>query len=601
MRYLWTLSLGTLLNVILSTTSLSWTPAQLKDLNLAEFGGLSERVYSSWRIATNRLDRSDNDSVLTKTFCDSILLVESRAESCWVRSEESSPRETLFVQKQIPSVQVQSLSHLDWLGKEQLPEDAAHFWTKLMDQEILAFVQKLFHGQRPYRVGLKIPFSSWIVDPCSKQNADLLCDPLSTECISGGETSVLNTNFSCECLEWYVRSDSDDTPDTTGSGRGKCIRGDWLTRDILVVIQVASIVAAVGVGIATFAQRKTKVMSSSMWPVTEFIVVGSILLYGTILLRSVGQPSNATCIIEPWLREMGFSLCYGAIVLKIYRALVEFRTRKAHRWVVREKDILRYLSAIFAVVLFYMTAWTVTNSTKIPNADHICPITWWHRVTEIGELLFLGVGLHMAYHLRNAQAPWNERRYYSAALIIETFASITTIVLRESRMYMTTNESLFLLVLYFARSHVATTVILLIVFAPKFYYIQDEKKKRLVRRSDGGTTRVVKALDAINGDLDLAEVNLADMDPQDIRSELKRVYTQLELLRNKTMRKDNPHISKRRGGRKPTHRRFSLQKKGSRDKALHRRNQRSFRYHGDDIEDSVCSIEGPSTYSEAGR
>jgi len=39
---------------------------------------------------------------------------------------------------------------------------------------------------------------------------------------------------------------------------------------------------------------------------------------------------------------------------------------------------------------------------------------------------------------------------------------------------------------------------------------------------------------------------------------MRRVYTQLEELRAKTMTKDNPHISKRRGGRKPTHRRFSL-------------------------------------------
>lgn len=30
-------------------------------------------------------------------------------------------------------------------------------------------------------------------------------------------------------------------------------------------------------------------------------------------------------------------------------------------------------------------------------------------------------------------------------------------------------------------------------------------------------------------------------------------------MKNKTIRKDNPHISKRRGGRKGTHRRFSLQ------------------------------------------
>ena len=89
-----------------------------------------------------------------------------------------------------------------------------------------------------------------------------------------------------------------------------------------------------------------------------------------------------------------------------------------------------------------------------------------------------------------------------------------------------------------------------------------------------------------NGEVDISDVNITDMDPEDIRvskncfysifqffrfslsllyllflfmqSELRRVYTQLQVLKNKTMRKDNPHISKRRGGRK-SHRRFSLQ------------------------------------------
>jgi hypothetical protein len=45
------------------------------------------------------------------------------------------------------------------------------------------------------------------------------------------------------------------------------------------------------------------------------------------------------------------------------------------------------------------------------------------------------------------------------------------------------------------------------------------------------------------------------------QAELKRLYTQLEVLKNKTIRYDNPHISKRRGGRKVAHRRFSLQVK----------------------------------------
>lgn len=62
-----------------------------------------------------------------------------------------------------------------------------------------------------------------------------------------------------------------------------------------------------------------------------------------------------------------------------------------------------------------------------------------------------------------------------------------------------------------------------------------------------------------NSDVEVGEVTLADMSPDDIRAELKRLYMQLEILKNKTIRADNPHISKRRGGRKVAHRRFSLQ------------------------------------------
>lgn len=84
------------------------------------------------------------------------------------------------------------------------------------------------------------------------------------------------------------------------------------------------------------------------------------------------------------------------------------------------------------------------------------------------------------------------------------------------------------------------------------------------------------------GDPDIGELTISEMSPEDIRAELKRyfvlvyhslsrdlarkqlssicrLYTQLEVLKNKTLRHDNPHISKRRGGRKPAHRRFSLQ------------------------------------------
>jgi len=53
---------------------------------------------------------------------------------------------------------------------------------------------------------------------------------------------------------------------------------------------------------------------------------------------------------------------------------------------------------------------------------------------------------------------------------------------------------------------------------------------------------------------------LADTSRGLSQAELKRLYTQLQVYKSKTMRRDNPHMSKRRGGRKSGgHRRFSLQ------------------------------------------
>lgn len=37
-----------------------------------------------------------------------------------------------------------------------------------------------------------------------------------------------------------------------------------------------------------------------------------------VVLRFV-EPSLWVCLLEPWCREMGFVVCYGSIILKLYR------------------------------------------------------------------------------------------------------------------------------------------------------------------------------------------------------------------------------------------------------------------------------------------
>ena len=82
---------------------------------------------------------------------------------------------------------------------------------------------------------------------------------------------------------------------------------------------------------------------------------------------------------------------------------MEFRTRKAHRWVVRDKDLLKYLLGMVLMVFGYMAAWTATNLNFIQeNYDilivgttyeglqfHACKALWWDYVTETGMLRIL--------------------------------------------------------------------------------------------------------------------------------------------------------------------------------------------------------------------
>ena len=85
------------------------------------------------------------------------------------------------------------------------------------------------------------------------------------------------------------------------------------------------------------------------------------------------------------------------------RILIEFRTRKAHRWVVRDKDLLKYLLGMVLVVLGYMAAWTATNLNFIQENYSVltlgttyeglqflaCKALGWDYVTETGMLLIL--------------------------------------------------------------------------------------------------------------------------------------------------------------------------------------------------------------------
>ncbi|BFZ15491.1 hypothetical protein BsWGS_18530 [Bradybaena similaris] len=356
---------------------------------------------------------------------------------------------------------------------------------------------------------------------------------------------------------------------------------DILVRGIPLGIQSFCMTVSVVIGTVIVCLRKTKVMRSSIWILLEMLLFGAILLYATVVIQYF-EPTTVTCLLLPWFREVGFAVVYGVLVLKIYRMLAEFQSRKAHRVHVRDKDLLKYLAVILTVVTAYMSAWTAVNMDHLDNnstilerlhtkdeqlAYTLCRSMWWDYVVEAGEFIFLCVGMYMCYCVRSAPIDYSEGRFITGAICYEAIMSAIFYVLRHLWWYEMHPDHLFLM--FFLRCQLTVTVVLIIILGPKLWYAhrppdEDHCRSRAYSQSDvqdSSSPETMKLNVGIssNGDVEVGEISLTEMDPEDIRAELKRLYTQLQIYKTKTMRKDNPHISKRRGGRKQTHRRFSLQ------------------------------------------
>ncbi|XP_068620864.1 G-protein coupled receptor 179 [Battus philenor] len=436
------------------------------------------------------------------------------------------------------------------------------------------------------------------------------CDAETTECqvvpVFGVPDRRLE--YECRCRAGYRSAGGE------GWVRGEllcaaCPRGGdcsaLASRNAALPADVAGAVLCVILAIVVFAQRKCKLshlkinkiilqaVSMGMWTVLEVVLLGVMLMYTSAATQSIPD-ARWRCVVSTWLRELGFVACYGSIVLRLWVLLAEFRTRKAHRWTPRDTEVLRVVGAMGLGAACYLSAFTATVFTAAAECAESCMHAAWHHVTTAAELLLLSAGLYIAHAARNATVPFQERRWLTAALCIEGLCGIAWRLAAFLGVAPETSA-----VAATTRAHLSAGVALTCVFAPRLWhgYRTRSLAQEVSRRGPA------EGFGAEGEDEPTSE---------ELRAELKRLYVQLEILHNKTLRLDNPHISKRRGGRKPPHRRFSLQKKGSREKALQARRGCKNKAGGSASmaeaseagdasrtpEDSVCSAEGPSHYTD---
>ncbi|VVC24723.1 GPCR family 3, C-terminal,GPCR, family 3 [Cinara cedri] len=205
---------------------------------------------------------------------------------------------------------------------------------------------------------------------------------------------------------------------------------NWVLRSIILGLSMVVIGCLPLVVFFTWKYGHLKVVRAASPALLRVIALGAFFIYATMIVM-YPKPNVITCIARFWLREIGFSLTYGALMLKTWRISVIFRVRSAKVIKITDKDLLKRLGLMMAVVGLIMLIRTLVDPPYVivgRTADNLktdlCPTGWWDRFFSILEVLFLVWGIRLCIVVRKAPSEFNESRFMSMAIYNEFILSV---------------------------------------------------------------------------------------------------------------------------------------------------------------------------------
>ncbi|KAI1242647.1 hypothetical protein IHE44_0000184 [Lamprotornis superbus] len=300
--------------------------------------------------------------------------------------------------------------------------------------------------------------------------------------------------------------------------------------------------------------RKAKSIRASGLVLLETILFGSLLLYFPVVILYF-EPSIFRCVLLRWVRLLGFATVYGTVTLKLHRVLKVFLSRTAQRIpYMTGGRVMRMLSVILLVVFWFLIGWTsaITQNLErnIPligqgqTSDHLifnmCLIDRWDYMMAVAEFLFLLWGVYLCYAVRTVPSAFHEPRYMAVAVHNELIISAIFHTIRQSD---------WMLMLFFAHTHLTVTVTVGLLLIPKFSHSSNNPRDDIATEAYEDELDMGRSGSYLNSSINSAWSEHS-LDPEDIRDELKKLYAQLEIYKRKKMIANNPHLQKKRCSKK---------------------------------------------------
>ncbi|EGV98689.1 putative G-protein coupled receptor 158 [Cricetulus griseus] len=178
---------------------------------------------------------------------------------------------------------------------------------------------------------------------------------------------------------------------------------------------------------------------------------------------------------------------------------------------------------------------------------NMCLIDRWDYMTAVAEFLFLLWGIYLCYAVRTVPSAFHEPRYMAVAVHNEL---IITAIFHTIRFVMASKlQSDWMLMLYFAHTHLTVTVTIGLLLIPKFSHSSNNPRDDIATEAYEDELDMGRSGSYLNSSINSAWSEHS-LDPEDIRDELKKLYAQLEIYKRKKMITNNPHLQKKRCSKK---------------------------------------------------
>jgi len=233
-------------------------------------------------------------------------------------------------------------------------------------------------------------------------------------------------------------------------------------------------------GVYVVLQRKLPQIRASSYIFLLLLILGAVLCFASIFAWAypTGDPTTVSCILRPWLINIGFTLLYGSLFLKTFRIWRIFRNKVLSAEVILDSHLIFYLSAFLAVDIIILLVLSIMHTPK-PKTYELyvqCSIEFPYFLAMVltkGLLLLFGVFL--AVSTRKVISAYNESRFIGFSIYSVSFIAAVIVPIYAVNLSLTSQY-----VLYSAGVIVSTVVTMVLIFAPKIRSI--ERGDKLTRQ-----------------------------------------------------------------------------------------------------------------------